>query len=792
MKSLISLLFLSLVTSIIYASPTKFDLINGNSLEKVLLKQKSSAQPVPSPPIPPKDVHSDYGPPPKWTQLERAAPYLMLASACQSAASSLNFSKSNSGKGNTSGRKNVYQSSLSNNGYNSTNNSTRHPGLNNSSAATNGSDSGHGITNLSCGYAPYSGTLAICLHRMASSYEEIEKAMPSVAKFCPNMTLDQLSQIYDNASKYAIYEFQIPNNQSVALPVIISSETYQMNYKKVSAVPINLDRSTIYGLGILYYWFGVMILSTIMRFLSATGVINYFSGPISKKLQSSLFLPGLFFENHFQITKFFGIIHAYVPTRAESGVIAGYIILYIVFMSIHWGGSTAVLTKLIADRTGVIATAHLPLIFLFAGRNNILMLLTGFNYSTFIHFHKWTGRMMFLNALIHGVSYTKIYLDRGTYSRTIKQEYFIWGIVATTSAGVIMFQSYNWFRRHLYEFFLYTHIMLAVVFLVGAFRHIYTFGWMEFVVTAVAVWAFDRIVRIVRILNFGVKRATIKVVSEDTFRLTVKRPDASRWAASPGQYAFVYFFTPKTFGQSHPFTVNDSTIKDGEINLYIKCKKGATKAIYDMISQKPEQIDESILVGIEGPYGASAPNYHYDNITLIAGGNGIPGIFDHALKISRRYPNGQKNIRMVWVARDLASISWFLPELLLLKQEPSVQVSLYLTRENPQKVVAGQQLAHVGDSDSDEKSIDKPEKLSTIVIGSEECFLAAQLVGLDVVCGRPDIQKLVCDWLTNDAGSISITACASNALCDSLRKNIAMYVEDHDGRVDYHEELQVW
>lgn len=47
-------------------------------------------------------------------------------------------------------------------------------------------------------------------------------------------------------------------------------------------------------------------------------------------------------------------------------------------VNVFYGPSTA---KMFADRCGRIATADLPLLFLFVGRNNILTSLTGLSYQ---------------------------------------------------------------------------------------------------------------------------------------------------------------------------------------------------------------------------------------------------------------------------------------------------------------------------------------------------------------------------------------------------------------------------
>lgn len=634
--------------------------------------------------------------------------------------------------------------------------------------------------SISCDYLPYTGTLALCLQKGAKSPAELKKGLGSLYLACPKLKYDKLMKIYENATENHISEADAKKLKKVNEAVMISDATYKELYAESLERPLSWDRGVKYSFGLLWYWFGVMVLLGLLRLVRETGLARLLKIKIVKKAQATFLLPSMFSQNHHQPLKFLWIFTSYIPTRLEAAVLSGYLIMCWIFMFIHLGD--AMFLRNLADRTGIIATAHLPLIFLFAGRNNFLQWVTGFNYTAFIHFHKWTGRMMFINAVIHASTYTKLCIDRKTWHKVHHQEYYAYGVLAVVIAGLMMFQLYNWFRQRTYEFFLVGHIIFAVFFMLGAYKHLFVLGFMEFVYSTLAVWAFDRLIRLVRIAYFGVRKAHLNIISEDTFKLTVKKPKG--WKAKPGQYVFVYFLSGCSFVQSHPFTVNDSNLVEGEINLYIKCKNGITKTIYKkLLALEKQALDMRVL--IEGPYGHSAPNRHYDNINLIAGGNGIPGIFDHAMKLGTKYKDGQKNIRLLWVAHDLALISWFLPELHLLRNTP-VSVTLFLTRELGQIFTMHSGDGH--DKDLSEKTDSEKPPLTTSGVSSNGALLS----DFDVVCARPDLQTLVNTWFQEDQGSSSVTACGPGVLCDQLRKSIASHVEKHSGRVDYHEELQIW
>lgn len=656
-----------------------------------------------------------------------------------------------------------------------------------------------GRKGYTCQYKPYYGSFAICLHTYAGSYLIIERAMPTISEGCPNMTLDGLAAVYDNATKYAISYQELKKNQTVYLPVTVSYEDFQRYYISSKSKSGNLDYSVYNGNAVIVFWGVIMFLAAVVNFAQKSGLIMYFNGKTLKYLQSRVFLPSLSHGTHQKEARFLGFFTSFLPTKAESVVIFLYVIMVVLSLSINFridpeslqynSDKRMQVADYLAIRTGVVAFAHFPLIWLFGGRNNLMTFLTGFNFSTFIHFHKWTGRMMFLLAVIHSISFSLLYAWKGNLSQIYTRDFLVWGVVATCVCGGIMGLSYNFIRVRAYEIFLYTHIALVVVFTVGVYKHCERLGFMEYTVCAIAIWGFDRVVRIIRQMRFGLAKSEIRVISQDTLKVTVKKP--SNWHAQPGQYCYVYFMRSGFFWQLHPFTVNDATIKNDEINFYVKTKRGITKKMYDFVSKKTNQHDTSTTVSIEGPYGHSSPNYKYDNIALVAGGNGIPGPFDYALKLAKRYPEGQKNIKLMWVARDFASTRWFLNELLLLKNTP-VEVQLYFTREKALCNAVTVEKSKDSSVSDEKQEEDKNEDVVEKQVRLDPDLLYHELEqAFDVHFGRPDLENFVRE-MCSETGNTSITVCGSNVMCDSLRGHIAEHIEDAPGRVDYFEELQTW
>jgi hypothetical protein len=61
------------------------------------------------------------------------------------------------------------------------------------------------------------------------------------------------------------------------------------------------------------------------------------------------------------------------------------------------------LWRYIGDRAGVMAINNLPVMWLFATRNNFLLWATGWEFTTFNIFHRWIARACALEVFVHGM-----------------------------------------------------------------------------------------------------------------------------------------------------------------------------------------------------------------------------------------------------------------------------------------------------------------------------------------------------------------------------------------------------
>lgn len=62
--------------------------------------------------------------------------------------------------------------------------------------------------------------------------------------------------------------------------------------------------------------------------------------------------------------------------------------------------------RYISDRSGIICYANLPWLWMFSGRNNIILWATGWRFSTFNIFHRHIARIATVEAIVHSIGYT--------------------------------------------------------------------------------------------------------------------------------------------------------------------------------------------------------------------------------------------------------------------------------------------------------------------------------------------------------------------------------------------------
>jgi predicted ferric reductase len=597
----------------------------------------------------------------------------------------------------------------------------------------------------------------------------------------------QLRAQYENATHYLrdITKDEGYNKSAVTyIPVEYKKSLYRNAYKSNYVRYKNQDWGLYMGAGMLGYWLLFFIIAGIYNFLNKTIFVSKYlkSHPVNL-FRRYLTLPALTSNRrHTHPVKFLKVFGGFIPLRGQSIVIFLYFAMVVVFSATGytyvendtiWTTRSAQMARYPGDRTGILACFGFLLTFLFAGRNNFLIWLTGWKQSTFINFHKWVSRINFLITVVHAGSMHVQSVGLGKLQSRYKTAWMRWGVAATVICGILMVQTLYSIRKTQYELFLLTHIVLVAIFLCGTWIHIEDFGYEYWAYAMAAIWCFDRFVRIVRLAYFGIQQAQVTVVSDEVLKIVV--PRHKLWKAYPGSFGYLHYLTPVTFWQSHPFTIIDSD--DNTITFTTKIKGGVTSVIHRRIREQPNHTT-IIPILLEGPYGQQAPVHKFNTVLYYTGSTGIPSSYAYIRDCTRR--GVQQHIKLYWVIRNWKSLDWFYEELLDLK-ETQAQIIVYITDPSSEHGIK-----HLSSSESSSES-DKNE--------SEENMKGMPPKNLDFIefrMGRPPMEQLVESDIKEANGNVAVLTCGHNSMVDDVRYSVAQNLDSCKGRVELIEELQVW
>lgn len=611
------------------------------------------------------------------------------------------------------------------------------------------------------------------------------------------VTRETLRNAYQNATKYIEDITKLPGYNATHVtyvPVEYKKKQYKLSYVSTSVRYGNEDWGLWMGSGLLGYWGLIFLLSGVYNLVNKFYFLskNLNSHPVNLiRKHLTLVAPG---KKHTKPVQFLYALGGYIPLRIQIVVVGGYVALCVAFCSAGyhyvendtiWKGVPAQMSRYTGDRAGILSCFAFLLTFLFAGRNNFLVWFTGWEHSTFVLFHKWVSRTNFLLLLVHSISMVIQSHALGKYDSRMLTSWMRWGIVALAAAGAIMVQSLYVLRKTQYEIFLFSHILMSVFFLIGAWIHTLDFGYQNWAYAMAAIWCFDRAVRLARLAYFGVQKAKVTIVSEEVIKIVV--PRNKLWKPYPGAYGYLHYLTPATFWQSHPFTIIGSD--DKTITFTTKIKGGVTSMIHRQVREQPGATT-MIPVLLEGPYGHQAPMHRFDTALYYTGSTGIPSSYSYIQDCFKR--GIQQHSKLYWVVRNWKSLDWFYDELLELKKTDA-QIVVYVTDPASEHGVR-----HLSSSQSSSGESTKEKSGSSI--GSHDVeeekaqpvMPPQELDFIEFRLGRPNMDELVASDIKEASGTVGVLVCGHNAMVDDVRYAVSQNLDAAGGRVEYLEELQVW
>ncbi|KAK6465102.1 ferric reductase NAD binding domain-containing protein [Scheffersomyces coipomensis] len=653
-------------------------------------------------------------------------------------------------------------------------------------------------------------TAAGCLSYGHRNTTAIFKALfASCEAYNVTLTVDDMVEAYQNYTKYAIHASDIPNfnaKSPVHVPIRLNDTNIRLYMEAYDKYLGNYDNSLYYSVGVIGYWALVFLVAIIVNWSQVLfpGFFKILTGPISNKFRKHITMPAAFGKKKTTEHKVLKIFHFLMPSRFETIVIIGFLAVVIAVCSAQisyvegdpvFDSKSSALLRYTADRTGIVATIIMPLLILFAGRNNFLQWLTKWNFATFITYHKWVARVDFTLVVVHAICFSASYGDY--YTEVMKRKYMKWGYCCNCS------------RRNNYEVFLTIHIIFAALWIAGTWIHVQDLGYVWFVYPSAALWVLDRAVRIFRLICFGFPEAQITLLFNETLKVVVPKP--KYWNSVPGGHAFIHFIRPTCFWQSHPFTFTNSVQEGDQIVLYCKVKGGITHGLNKYIASHPGRTAR-VRVGVEGPYGEPTNAKIYDTAVFIAGGNGIPGLYSEAVDMAlRSKENNKQVIKLIWIIRENKSLLWFYEELLALSQT-KIQCTVYVTKPKGDinnveynEVIKLSSRISQSENDSTEE-VDKKEKSKYVHEKTEVEFepsdseansnigaIKSEFSHIEFREGRPTIEDIVDSEVKESNGSIAFVTCGHPMMVDEVRYSVIEQVDKSDGkRIEYFEQLQVW
>ncbi|KAF1999128.1 hypothetical protein P154DRAFT_437742 [Amniculicola lignicola CBS 123094] len=387
-----------------------------------------------------------------------------------------------------------------------------------------------------------------------------------------------------------------------------------------------------------------------------------------------------------------------LPTVGRTSLIVANVVVIVVLCFYGFDLNDRWKREDIAYRCGVVAMAQFPLIFLLAGKNNIIGYLTGVSHERLNWIHRWCARCLLLTTTIHLGYFFADWAPYNYIGTQLRENTLMWkGVVAWAVLIWIVFSSMTPIRGWCYELFVLQHLVSFSV-LIG-FTYIHTPAEMHiYIWIPVGLFFFDRVVRGLRVLYANISffhpkqrsagqmsglwacKAEFTPLPHKTTRIVIRNPPIS-W--TPGQHVFLSCHSIVPL-QSHPFTIA-SIPQDGIMEFLVKAETGGTKRFFRH-AEKTHGLsvssDRSCIktVAIEGPYGCLRPLRQFDSVVFLAGSTGatftIPLLRDilqgwkekvnsEQEKSLFRSPKGAvtRHVRFVWVVKSKGQLGWFAEQL---------------------------------------------------------------------------------------------------------------------------------
>lgn len=401
-----------------------------------------------------------------------------------------------------------------------------------------------------------------------------------------------------------------------------------------------------------------------------------------------------------------------LPSRFQGILIMLYFASQIAYCGLldYNGKIKAAIFAELRARSGTLAVLNMLPLFILAGRNDPFIPLLRVSFDTYNLFHRWFGRIVAIESVVHTVAWVVNAFDEGGQSGMLERlrttPFFTWGMVGTAAMLFLCLHSPSPIRHAFYETFLHLHQLAACLTLLCVFLHLDLDGlpMRTWTVAATAIWFLERFARLTCLihLNFSLNEGTTKLVIEalpgEACRVTFHLP--KRVLLRPGSHVYAYIPIISLW-MSHPFSVawvesstraiacesagmhlkarsiNASSLekqaivdfekhspRDSQltsVSLIVCARRGMTRKLYNKAAVAPGQTLYTSGF-IEGPYTCHTSDAgSYGTVILFSAGAGIT---HHMLLtrdlIIRAYERraATRRVCLIWSVRNTEYLTW--------------------------------------------------------------------------------------------------------------------------------------
>jgi predicted ferric reductase len=488
-----------------------------------------------------------------------------------------------------------------------------------------------------------------------------------------------------------------------------------------------------------------------------------------------------------------------LPSRLHSVILGLYLISNIVYMFyLNWSQSNryALLAE-VRGRSGTLAVVNMVPLIILAGRNNPLIPLLKVSFDTYNLLHRWMGRMVVLEALIHTIAWAAVQVAAAGWNslneKILHETFVASGFAGTIALVILFFLSLSPVRHAFYETFLNVHILLAFIIFAMTLVHCASAAipgglpQLPYMIAIFLLWFFERLARMFRLAynNWSSRRGFTEAVVEplpgDCSRVTMHLP---RYLdVAPGTHAYIRFMGVNPW-ENHPFSIAwvehhpegaDRTLDDREksynraelqsgttsVSFVIGAQTGFTRQLFDRASRGGTH-SFRVKAAMEGPYAGHHSLDSYGHAVLFAGSTGITHQLSYLKPLIQGFNDGTiatRRVTLIWVMRDTEALEWVRPwmdEVLRMPRRREIlNIRLFITRPK----------------------------------NSKEVVSASSTV--QMFPGRPSISTIMQREVEQQVGAMVVTVCGPGALADDVRQAVRE-VQSQESVVDFVEESFTW